>query len=100
MKGRSPRRGDRHVKHICAHKTARILHALHRTLCGHCISVKRIAPTRLREYFTHCVQHSAFSSGRRKTHSAYKTVGILYALRQMRCGPRGAAAEVKIVKPH
>ncbi|CAH0380880.1 unnamed protein product [Bemisia tabaci] len=36
----------------------------------------------------------------RKTHSAYKTVGILYALRQTRCGLLGAAAEVKIIKPH
>ncbi|CAH0388685.1 unnamed protein product [Bemisia tabaci] len=53
------------------------------------VSVKRIAPTRLHEYFTHCVKHSAFSSGRRETHSAYKTVGILQALRQTQCGQRG-----------
>ncbi|CAH0393475.1 unnamed protein product, partial [Bemisia tabaci] len=47
MKRRSPRRGDRHVTHVSAYKTARILHALHQTQFG------RIAPSRLREYFTH-----------------------------------------------
>ncbi|CAH0385548.1 unnamed protein product [Bemisia tabaci] len=36
MKRRSHRRGDRHVTHISAYKTARILHALHQTQCGHC----------------------------------------------------------------
>ncbi|CAH0391584.1 unnamed protein product [Bemisia tabaci] len=35
MKRRSPRRGDRHVTHISAYKTARILHALRPTQCGH-----------------------------------------------------------------
>ncbi|CAH0388686.1 unnamed protein product, partial [Bemisia tabaci] len=28
------------------------------------------------------------SAGRRETHSAYKTVGILQALRQTQCGQR------------
>ncbi|CAH0382210.1 unnamed protein product, partial [Bemisia tabaci] len=55
----------------------------------------------MHECFTHCVKHSAFSSGRRReTHSAHKTVGILHALLQTRCGLRYAAAEVKIIKPH
>ncbi|CAH0381587.1 unnamed protein product, partial [Bemisia tabaci] len=74
MKRRSPRRGGRHVTHISAYKTARILHALHQTRCGHCaaVGVKRIAPTRLSEYFTHCAKHSAVC----------------------------AAAEVKIIKLH
>ncbi|CAH0381295.1 unnamed protein product [Bemisia tabaci] len=36
MKRRSPRRGDRHVTHISAYKTARILHASHQTQCGYC----------------------------------------------------------------
>ncbi|CAH0390100.1 unnamed protein product [Bemisia tabaci] len=44
MKRRSPRRGDRHVTHISAYKTARILQALRQTHCG-----------------------------QRETHSAYKT---------------------------
>ncbi|CAH0390847.1 unnamed protein product, partial [Bemisia tabaci] len=38
--------------------------------------------------------------GRRETHSAYKTVGILHALCQTWRGLRGAAAEVKIINPH
>ncbi|CAH0390723.1 unnamed protein product, partial [Bemisia tabaci] len=42
----------------------------------------------------------AVSNGQRETQSAYKTVGILHALRQTRCGLRGAAAEVKIIDPH
>ncbi|CAH0391689.1 unnamed protein product, partial [Bemisia tabaci] len=49
----------------------------------------------------HCVKHSAVSSDHRcETHSAYKPVGILHALRQIQCGPRGAAGEVKIIRPH
>ncbi|CAH0390114.1 unnamed protein product [Bemisia tabaci] len=47
MKRRSPRHGDRHVAHISAYKTSRILHALHQTHSGHC--------------------------GQRETDSAYKT---------------------------
>ncbi|CAH0751695.1 unnamed protein product [Bemisia tabaci] len=39
-------------------------------------------------------------SGRRETHSAYKTIGILHALRQTLCGQRIAAAKVKINRPH
>ncbi|CAH0381294.1 unnamed protein product [Bemisia tabaci] len=35
MKRRSLRRGDRHVTHINAYKTARILHASHQTQCGY-----------------------------------------------------------------
>ncbi|CAH0394534.1 unnamed protein product [Bemisia tabaci] len=50
MKRRSPRRDDRHVTHTSAYKTARILHALHQTQCGHCVSC-----------------------GQRESHSAYKT---------------------------
>ncbi|CAH0390561.1 unnamed protein product [Bemisia tabaci] len=67
MKRRSPRLGNRHVTHISAHKTARILHALHQRQCGYCgqLSVKRIAPTRLREYFTHCAKHGAVGAARR-----------------------------------
>ncbi|AZU37634.1 hypothetical protein BBB02_03785 [Wolbachia endosymbiont of Bemisia tabaci] len=76
MKRRSPWRGGRHVTHISAYKIAWILHALRQAQCGQ--------------------QRSA----RRETHSAYKTVGILPVLRQIQCGQRGAAAEVKIIKPH
>ncbi|CAH0387072.1 unnamed protein product, partial [Bemisia tabaci] len=38
--------------------------------------------------------------GQRKTLSAYKTFGILHALRQTQCSLRGAAVEVKIIKLH
>ncbi|CAH0385168.1 unnamed protein product [Bemisia tabaci] len=34
MERRSPRRDDRHVTHISAYKTLRILHALRQTQCG------------------------------------------------------------------
>ncbi|CAH0394754.1 unnamed protein product, partial [Bemisia tabaci] len=42
------------------------------------------------------VRSPAFSSGRRETHSAYKTGGILPAFRQTHCSLHGAAAEVKV----
>ncbi|CAH0380627.1 unnamed protein product, partial [Bemisia tabaci] len=44
--------------------------------------------------------NTAFSSGRRERQSAYKSVGILHALRQIKCDQHGAAVEVKIIEPH
>ncbi|CAH0392662.1 unnamed protein product, partial [Bemisia tabaci] len=68
----SPRRSGRHVTHISAYKTVRILHALRQTQC------------------------SQQPRGRRETHSAHKTVGILHALLQTQCGRRGAARRRKL----
>ncbi|CAH0381011.1 unnamed protein product, partial [Bemisia tabaci] len=68
MKRTSPRHCDRHVTHISAYKTARILHPLRQTQCA--------APVR---------------SSWRETRCAYKTAGILHALRQTRCDQPGAA---------
>ena len=59
------------------------------TVSSAAVGVKVTVPTRLHEYFTHCVKNSAVSSGRRETHSAYKTAWILHALRQTQCGWRG-----------
>ncbi|CAH0390056.1 unnamed protein product [Bemisia tabaci] len=52
-------------------------------------------------YMTAGILHALRQThGRRETHSAYMTAGMLHALRQSQCDQRGAAAEVKIIKPH